>query len=295
MFNFFGSLFHKTIVLFVGLVASIGMVSAPTSSISQIAIQQASSTTTSSETITTPPSSTPQNESANLPVAPSIPSPIVQEVKPKPAAASSPVIVSINPNITIQGFNNIVVVNGTGFQSGATTQVGGVLVQESGTVTPTALSFVLPASFNAGKYSITIINPDGKSFALANAISILQPQTPPAQSSPTQSPAAAPIQANAQAAEQAQATAALEQKTNQINALTSAYNTQYNALQQQILNIKSQYYTQEADGCGGGIDEQECEGEQTNLLNTANTQIAKVQLQEQQLYLTYTEQVNAIQ
>jgi hypothetical protein len=29
MFNFFGSLFHKTIALFVGLIASIGIISAP--------------------------------------------------------------------------------------------------------------------------------------------------------------------------------------------------------------------------------------------------------------------------
>jgi hypothetical protein len=62
MFNFFGSLFHKTIVLFVGLAASIGLVSAtpqtttiPTSSTPQIAVQQTSSTSSSSEVITTSP------------------------------------------------------------------------------------------------------------------------------------------------------------------------------------------------------------------------------------------------
>ncbi len=101
--------------------------------------------------------------------------------------------------------------------------------------------------------------------------------------------------------QQAQQQAALEaqqEKTNQINALTSQYNTQFNALTQQILNIKKQYYIDSAaqtnqdiamgtpTGLGGA--------HQQNLLDKANGQIAQIQLQEQQLYLNYQTQLNAL-
>jgi hypothetical protein len=75
MLNFFGSLFHKTIVSFVGLAAILGLVSGapqnatttPTSSIPQIAAQPASSTSLS-ETIATPPST----DNKKSPITPSV-------------------------------------------------------------------------------------------------------------------------------------------------------------------------------------------------------------------------------
>jgi len=100
-------------------------------------------------------------------------------------------------------------------------------------------------------------------------------------------------QANQQAA-QAAAAQAQQQKTNQINALTSQYNTQLNALNQQIIDIKNQYYIDLANiqSRPEGLAEQQ--GEEQNLLNKDNAQIAQIQLQEQQLYVTYQSQLNAL-
>jgi len=95
--------------------------------------------------------------------------------------------------------------------------------------------------------------------------------------------------------EQVQAAAAQQQKTNQINALTSSYNTQYNALQQQIINIKSKYYTDLANIENSRTNLAEAQGEEQNLLNQDNSEISQIQLQEQQLYLNYETQVQAPQ
>lgn len=93
--------------------------------------------------------------------------------------------------------------------------------------------------------------------------------------------------------QQAQLVAA-QQKTNQINTLTSQYNTQFNALEQQIINIKNQYYKDLVPIDGSGTNLMEAQGEKQNLLNKDNALISQIQLQEQQLYLDYSTKINAL-
>jgi|GEM_PF-6819365 uncharacterized protein YgiM (DUF1202 family) len=74
--------------------------------------------------------------------------------------------------------------------------------------------------------------------------------------------------------------------------VTTDYNKQYNLLQQQILDIKTQYYGYIAGLQNSGNSLQAVQGEETKALNDANTLIAKIQIQEQQLALNYQNQVN---
>jgi outer membrane biosynthesis protein TonB len=102
---------------------------------------------------------------------------------------------------------------------------------------------------------------------------------------------------NSQAQQQAALAAqqAQQQKTNQINALTSAYNTQINTLNQQILGIKSQYYSDLTNIESDSGDMAAANGRAQNLLNTNNAKIAQIQDQEQQLYINYESQIGSIQ
>jgi hypothetical protein len=95
--------------------------------------------------------------------------------------------------------------------------------------------------------------------------------------------------------QQTQAAAAQQQKTAQINALTAAYNSQLNALEQQAVNIKTKYYSDVAalQGQGGGMAF--LQGETQKLTNDANTQIAQIQLQEGQLLANYNLQISELQ
>jgi hypothetical protein len=252
MFNFFGSLLHKTIVSFVGLAALFGLISAtpqnttviPTTSTPQIAVQQTSSTASSDVIVTPPPIK-------KISVAPSVSSVATPPSQPQTAIVPQrqPVVSTPPPNTTL--------CNGTYYQNCSTGQ-----------------NFVCPAI--GGGYCQTSQQQTNDE---AEQEAALQQQ-----------------EANAQVAQQqAQATAAQQQKTNQMNALTSAYNTQYDALQQQIINIKNQYYADLGsigNTPGGSI--QSAAGQAQNLADKDNAQIAQIQLQEQQLYLDYESRLNAL-
>jgi hypothetical protein len=69
--------------------------------------------------------------------------------------------------------------------------------------------------------------------------------------------------------------------------LTSDYNAQYNALQQQIIDIKTQYYIdlKNIDGTAGFLAQ--ANGLKQKATDEANAKIQQIQLQEQQLYLNY--------
>jgi hypothetical protein len=95
--------------------------------------------------------------------------------------------------------------------------------------------------------------------------------------------------------QQTQATATQQQKTGQINAITSQYNVQKIALDQQIIDIKNQYYKDLAKiENSPGLGMSEAIGEEQNLLNKDNALISQIQLQEQQLYLDYLARINTI-
>lgn len=93
---------------------------------------------------------------------------------------------------------------------------------------------------------------------------------------------------------QDQATAQ-QQKTNQVNALVAEYNSQKNALEQQILDIKTKYYNDKVAASLSGSPLSFVSGRIERLTDDANTQIQKIQLQEQQLYLDYLVKTAAVQ
>ncbi len=252
MFNFFGSFFHKTVIMFVGLMASIGLVSAPlqnstatiqTSSIPQAAVQQANSTS-SSEALVVTPTSTPSMRTSVLPSTKKIS--VVPSVSPvstsqnQPQATTAPqrqsVVNTPPPNATL--------CNGTYY-----------------TACSAGEDFVCPAS--GGAYC--------------------QPSQQQQQ------------QQTQYQQQQSQAAAAQQQTQNQIDTLTTQYNNQLNALNQQILNIKTQYYSNVAaiQQVPEGVELQD--GQIQKATDDANSQIQQIQLQEQQLQLTYQEQLSALQ
>jgi hypothetical protein len=255
MFNFFGSLFHKTIISFVSFAALMGLISTPpqtitatpTSSVVQVVTQAARSSSSAANVIlvSSTPSSLPiKKSSVVVPPACSVVAP--QSQPQTPVAPQQPIVNTQPPNTTL--------CNGTYYNNSC----------------PSGENLVCPSS--------------------GSAYCQLSQQQQQANNEAAQAAALQQQEANAQAAQQA----AQQQKTNQINALTSAYNTQYNALQQEIINIKNQYYA-ELPTLGAGTNIAEATGEQQALLNKDNAQISQIQLQEQQLYLNYQEQVSALQ
>ena len=140
-------------------------------------------------------------------------------------------------------------------------------------------------AFDTGIYSVVVKNPDGGWFALRNSLTI---SAPIYDSQPASIPDAPQQESNPQSLQQ--------EKANQINALVSQYQTQYDALQQQIIDIKNKYYatlnTLQNDEPGQTVAQLNA-GEQY-LLNNANSQISQIQVQEQQLYLNYQEKINAL-
>ncbi|MBU6390227.1 hypothetical protein KGQ31_01620 [Patescibacteria group bacterium] len=78
-----------------------------------------------------------------------------------------------------------------------------------------------------------------------------------------------------------------QQKTNRVNTLTSQYNSDIRKLEQQIIDIKTQHYADTAAAQSYGGSQSSVDGQIQNLTNAANLKIQKIQLQEQQLYLDY--------
>ena len=250
--NFFGSIFHHTVVFFVGLASLMGLVAAVprvatttlTSSTSQISVQQinlASASKTKAITLPTSKKSTTSSIDSNV---------ALQELSQK-AVPQQPVVNTPPPDETI--------CNGVYYQNCSA-----------------GYNFVCPTT--GGAYC-KITQQQQQANDLAAQQAALQQQT-----------------ANIQAEQRAQAAAA-QQRADKISALKLAYNTQYNALQQQIINIKNQYYAAlnviENDEPGQTMAE--VAGEEEALLNKDNSQISQIQLQEQQLYLNYQEQLSALQ
>lgn len=87
---------------------------------------------------------------------------------------------------------------------------------------------------------------------------------------------------------------AAQQKQDRINQLTVTYNAQYVSLQQKIIDIKTKYYADIAGVQSRPIPSEFQQGQIQKLTDDANTKIQQIQLQEQQLYLNYTVQLNAL-
>ena len=86
------------------------------------------------------------------------------------------------------------------------------------------------------------------------------------------------------------------QQNGQAAELTAYYNSQLNALQQQILSIRTKYYS---DAANPTLFEGDTTEMEQGILQQdeaqANLQIAQIQEQEQQLYTNYQEQLQALQ
>ncbi len=304
MVNFFGSLFHKAIISFVGLVSLIGFISAapqnvtttPISQTSQIAVQQANST--SSPEATTSPSTQKTSTaltagSATTPTGPSEPitTPhqqiVVSPLPPHPSngcsgtscndtsqapvvttspTVSSPSISYINPSIIVQGNSNTLTIVGSGFQNGATLMIGGLAKLNTNSTSPNSMSVSYPGSLPAGTYGVTVTNPDGGSFTVRNALTISAPE---AYSQPTETyntPAPQPTYA--------------QPTVPQLNATYLNFDTAaVNTSAQNLENLEKQYAQDLADiEGGGGIPLQEEEGEQNNLNQAYSSQLSAAQL-----------------
>ena len=108
---------------------------------------------------------------------------------------------------------------------------------------------------------------------------------------------------NDQAARQAQAqqeaqyqqqNSAIQAKQTQRNTLTNDYNAQVAALNQQIIDIKNQYYVDIANIDARPGDAYSANGEKQNALTKANTKIEQINLQIQQLTLDYNNRINQL-
>jgi hypothetical protein len=84
-------------------------------------------------------------------------------------------------------------------------------------------------------------------------------------------------------------------KLKRIQALTQDYNSNANAIDQQIINIKNQYYIDKSNEEKNAETLSYQQGMIQRLLIEANTKIEKLNLQKQQLYLDYQNALNKIQ
>jgi hypothetical protein len=83
----------------------------------------------------------------------------------------------------------------------------------------------------------------------------------------------------------------------QLNEVTSNYKAKIAAINQQILDVNTKYYSDLNNLERGGSSGETMGfliGEENQLLDTANQTISQLQLQEQQLYLNYQNQLNSI-
>ncbi len=289
MFNFFGSLLHKTIVSFVGLAALFGLVSAtpqtipiiPATSNSQIAVQTTSSTSSSGTIATTRPIE-------KISVAPPINSVAAPSKQPQaiivsqkqavvsvppevPVATTSPTISSpsisyINPAIIIQGNSLTLTIEGSGFQSGAVLMIGGLVKLNPNDVSPNSISVNYTGSLPAGTYGVTVTNPDGGSFTLRNALAISAPET---YSQPT-------VNYNTPMPQQTYTPqpVTFQPNTSYLNFDITAVNTSA----QNLENLQKQYAQDLADMQGRGIPLEEEQGEQNNLNLAYSSQLSAAQL-----------------
>lgn len=76
------------------------------------------------------------------------------------------------------------------------------------------------------------------------------------------------------------------------NTLVQEYNTKFQQFEQQIIDIKNQYYIDKSNVEKSAIPLPFQQGRIDNLTKEANDKINKLQLQEQQLYIDYQSKVN---
>ncbi len=84
-------------------------------------------------------------------------------------------------------------------------------------------------------------------------------------------------------------------RQNKIAALTNEYNSQVAAINQQIIDIKKQYYVDLAANNSAPIALEFQQGRAQKLLTDANAKIDQLNLQIQQLYLDYINKINQLQ
>lgn len=86
------------------------------------------------------------------------------------SSALSTIVTSVAPAVGPPG--TAVVIDGIGFQSGATVTIGGVPAQNVTVVSPTIISATVPPSAAAGA-NLSVQNPDGTSAMLANGFTVV--------------------------------------------------------------------------------------------------------------------------
>ncbi|MGZ8828896.1 MAG: IPT/TIG domain-containing protein, partial [Thermoanaerobaculia bacterium] len=85
-------------------------------------------------------------------------------------SALSTIVTSVAPAVGPPG--TAVVIDGIGFQSGATVMIGGVPAQDVTVVSPTIISATVPPSA-AASANVSVQNPDGTSAMLANGFTVV--------------------------------------------------------------------------------------------------------------------------
>ena len=105
-------------------------------------------------------------------------------------AAQPPLVTSLVPNTALAPGGSAVVVNGSGFQTGALVYLGGRPAPLNGTSTPTQLVVRSPAA-PAGRADAIVTNPDGQTFISPLAFTFLVPPPVFAATAPV-TPAAGP-------------------------------------------------------------------------------------------------------
>jgi hypothetical protein len=101
---------------------------------------------------------------------------------PARVAWAAPVISDVQPRTVSNTASATIVVTGAGFETGSVVVVDGIgalaTTPISGTVI--ALSAVIPAGAPLGTYTVKVVNPDGSSGSLSNALTIVGPTATPA-------------------------------------------------------------------------------------------------------------------
>lgn len=103
-----------------------------------------------------------------------------------PAAAIS--VSSVTPDTVNNSVQNLLTISGTDFVEGAALYLNGTISLTTTYVDSSTLTAVLPQGFQAGVYSVTVVNPDSGSAVLPGALTVLDDistSTPTPTSTPT--------------------------------------------------------------------------------------------------------------
>ncbi len=86
----------------------------------------------------------------------------------------APTVTQADPSSAPNDLDTPIIITGTNFAAGMTVTLGNTRLADAGWVSSTTLTATVPWGMNPGRYTMTVVNPDGQSGSLMNAFTVTQ-------------------------------------------------------------------------------------------------------------------------